>query len=127
MYEDELDKEVKAFFEASSSSTRTQESLSIARRLDNIIEGLKTTLPYVRHRTMEFIDRAAIGGEDRDIHTYLKSVKVDGKGQVPCAFSTFERFKVNALLLHQIFDMIGDENKSPDDILNVRESREMKL
>ncbi|MCH9757048.1 MAG: hypothetical protein K0U37_07660 [Gammaproteobacteria bacterium] len=126
-YEDELDREMKAFFEISGSSRCVQDVPSAFMRVDNIIESLETTLPYVREgKVIELIDRATFRGQNRDIHTYLKRVDIMGKKEVPCAFATFERFKVTAPLLHHIFDMIGDENKPEEDILNIRESGHMK-
>ena len=123
--EDDSDEEVTAAF-FDTSSMQAQAQAFTARRLDDIIEGLKTTLPHVQI-TMEMADKAPSGSEDGDIYTYLRCVEVSGKRRVFCAFSSFERLPIKSQILRDIFDTIATGTKPAMAILNVEEITSVKM
>ena len=105
---------LNAFFE-SPRPVQMMINRKIAKRTNEVIESLQTTLPYVS-RTIELINQAPFSRQEENIYTYLGLVVTKDQCEIQCAFATFERIKTKNIILEQIFNKIAEETIHPGEI-----------
>lgn len=121
MVHDDQNEVLNAFFE----SPRPIEMIinrRITNRINEVIQSLQTTLPYVR-KTIELINQGPFSRQEDVIYTYLGLVVTKDQCEIQCAFATFERIKTKNIMLKQIFKKISEETTHPGEIFNIQESR----